>query len=50
MSEKIIRYGLYLPVEFHKELKIAAALAETTMLDYMMQAIREKLDRDKREG
>jgi len=41
------RINIELPSDIHKKVKIAAAVKETTLIEYVTEALAEKLKRDK---
>ena len=43
-------FPLRLTNEFHKKIKSAAYRAETSLHDYIVQAIQNELEREKQEG
>ena len=41
------RINIELPADIHKKAKIAAAMKEITLIEYVTEALAEKLKRDK---
>ena len=45
---KVKTFQVKLDNEFHREIKLAAYMKDITLHEYIVQAIREKLEKDKK--
>lgn len=48
MSEETKRLNVLIPIELHTEIKVKTALQNTTIAQWVIEALQEKLEKEKK--